>query len=419
MKKVLLLGGTYGQIYSIQTAKRLGYYTITCDYNPNNPGHKFADEYYEISTLDKEAVLKLSKKLKIDGIVCYGVDTPAITAAYVAEKMGLPGQPLKSVEILTNKDLFRKFLQDNGFKCPKAKGYTSLNINDAIKDFNHFKKPVIIKPVDSSGSKGVSKVVNKEDLKEKIIYSLYFSRNNRFIMEEYVYGEQMSGDLFSNKSKLIFSSLGKHYFYNFALRANCFYNEFNNKNNFIKNKIDNEVNKLLNLLNMDTGVYNLEVRINSDDITLMELSPRNGGNLTPIVIKYATGIDLAEITIKNSVNDPIIDLNMNPVNGYWAYYILHPKETGIFSSLKISNKLKNNNIVELQKFIPIGTKIYKDDNSDSTIAIMILKFSSMDEMLYKINNMDKYIIVRTEQNRTELIYNLYNNLLFYKSQAVA
>ncbi|MDA0027790.1 hypothetical protein OFR39_14345 [Brachyspira hyodysenteriae] len=69
MKKVLLLGGTHFQINSIKACKRLGHYTITCDYNPNNPGHKFADEYHEVSALDKVAILKLAKELKIDGIV--------------------------------------------------------------------------------------------------------------------------------------------------------------------------------------------------------------------------------------------------------------------------------------------------------------------------------------------------------------
>ena len=108
MKKVLLLGGSHFQVPSVKCAKRLGYYTITCDYLPDNPGHKYADEYYNVSTTDKEAVLKLAKDLQIDGIVCYASDPAAPTAAYVAEQMGLPGQPYKSVEILANKDLFRK-----------------------------------------------------------------------------------------------------------------------------------------------------------------------------------------------------------------------------------------------------------------------------------------------------------------------
>ena len=125
MKKILMLGGSMQQIPAIKQAKEKGYYTITCDYLPDNPGHKYADEFHNVSTTDKEAVLELARKLEIDGIVAYASDPAAPTAAYVAGEMGLPGNPYQSVEILTQKDLFRDFLQKNGFNTPKACGYTS------------------------------------------------------------------------------------------------------------------------------------------------------------------------------------------------------------------------------------------------------------------------------------------------------
>ena len=153
MKKILMLGGAMQQIPAIQKAKELGFYTITCDYLPENPGHKLADEYHNVSTTDKEAVLALAQALQIDGIVAYASDPAAPTAAYVSEKMGLPGNPYDSVEILTHKDLFRDFLKNNGFFTPQAGGYSSLE--EAAADIDRFNFPVMVKPVDSSGSKGV------------------------------------------------------------------------------------------------------------------------------------------------------------------------------------------------------------------------------------------------------------------------
>ena len=140
-KKILLLGGSMQQIPSIKKAKELGLYTITCDYLPENPGHKFADEYYNVSTTDKEAVLQLAQKLQIDGIVAYASDPAAPTAAYVAEKMGLPGNPYESVKILTEKDLFRDFLQKHGLNCPYAHGYTTYE--EAYRDMENFHFPVM------------------------------------------------------------------------------------------------------------------------------------------------------------------------------------------------------------------------------------------------------------------------------------
>ena len=97
MKKLLMLGGSLYQTYAIKAAVEMGYYVITCDYLPENPGHKFSHEYHNVSTTDKDAVLNLAKQLKIDGIVAYASDPAAPTAAYVAEKLNLPTSPYESV----------------------------------------------------------------------------------------------------------------------------------------------------------------------------------------------------------------------------------------------------------------------------------------------------------------------------------
>ena len=133
MKTILLLGGSAQQIVAIETAKRLGYFTVLCDYLSDNPGQYVADKFYLVSTTDKDAVLEVAKNENVDGVLAYASDPAAPTAAYVAEKLGLPGSPYKSVEILCNKDRFRKFLSDNNFCTPKAKGYTDLG--NAIDDF--------------------------------------------------------------------------------------------------------------------------------------------------------------------------------------------------------------------------------------------------------------------------------------------
>lgn len=124
MKKILLLGGSAQQVIAIETAKRLGYYTVLCDYLGDNPGQYVADQFYLVSTTDKAEVLKVAQKEKIDGILAYASDPAAPTAAYVAEQMGLPGNPYESVEILCNKDRFRTFLKENGFNAPEACGYS-------------------------------------------------------------------------------------------------------------------------------------------------------------------------------------------------------------------------------------------------------------------------------------------------------
>lgn len=177
MKKILLLGGSKQQIPAVECAKRRGYYTILCDYLSDNPGQRVADKFYLESTTDKETILKIAQKEKIDGIVAYASDPAAPTAAYVAEKLGLPTNPYETVRILANKNLFRKFLKNNGFSCPNMEEANSYD--ELIEKIENLKFPVIIKPVDSSGSKGITKLINKENLNFYYEKALKFSREKK------------------------------------------------------------------------------------------------------------------------------------------------------------------------------------------------------------------------------------------------
>ncbi|PIY68582.1 carbamoyl-phosphate-synthetase [Candidatus Roizmanbacteria bacterium CG_4_10_14_0_8_um_filter_39_9] len=398
-KKILLLGGSHQQIPSVTLAKKMGYYVITCDYLPNNPGHKFAHEYYNVSTTDKVCVLDLAKKLQIDGILCYASDPSAPTAAYVAEKIGLAGNPYSSIEILTNKDLFRKFLSENGFHTPKAHGYSALA--DAICDINSFKMPVMVKPVDSSGSKGITKISSKQDLKKAVEYALKFSRNKRFVVEEFIVrkGYQVSGDGFIVKGRLVFRCFGNDHFdsaspYPFSPVGSSYPLDMPTR---IHDKIHSEIQRLFTLLKMKTGACNFDIQIDNDDnIYIIEIGPRNGGNSIPQVIKYATGVDMLKYSIKASMGDDCSDLQMVPTKGFWSANLIYANYEGTLKTVQIEKSLKKNNIVDLAMFMKRGATINPHLGYNNTLGIMILKYSSMTEMLEKINNIQKYVKIIPE-----------------------
>ena len=162
-KKLMLLGGIRYLLPAIEAAHKHEVKVITVDYIPDNIAHQYSDEYHNVSILDKEAVLRLAKDCKIDGILSYAVDPGVVAAAYVAEQMGLPFTcSYETACILQDKSLFRQFLTENGFNVPTAKGYTSKE--DALSEIDMFHWPVIVKPVDSAGSKGVSKVEELKNL---------------------------------------------------------------------------------------------------------------------------------------------------------------------------------------------------------------------------------------------------------------
>ena len=392
MKKILMLGGSMQQIPAIVQAKEKGLYTITCDYLPENPGHKYSDEFHNVSTTDKEAVLELARKLNIDGIVAYASDPAAPTAAYVAEELGLPGNPYESVEILTQKDLFRDFLQKNGFNTPKACGYTTYE--QALADIDGFKFPVMVKPVDSSGSKGVVKIEDKSELKAAVDEALSYSRSKRIVVEEFIQkkGYQISGDGFSVDGKLVFTSYGNELYSGKGTREYVALGEFwpSLISDELKKKVDDELQKLIKALGMKTCAYNIEVILDkNDDVYVLELGPRNGGSYIPQLIKYATGVDLIDYTLRAAVGEDCSDLVFAETKGCYSNYMIYSTVSGKFDKLWFDEKFKKNNLLDVYCTYSVGDDVQAYQNTTHSLGTIIFKADSVEEMIELTNDMQK------------------------------
>ena len=391
-----MLGGAHAQVPSIQAAVGMGYHVISCDYLPGNPGHRFAHEYHNVSTTDKEAVLGLAKRLRVDGVVCYASDPAATTAAYVCEQMGFPTSPYRSVEILSNKDLFRRFLKDNHFNVPWARGYA--RAEDAIREIRDFRLPVMVKPVDSSGSKGITKLERAEDLPRQIEYALSFSRAKRFVVEEFVEGNgrPITGDGFSVDGELVFRCFADDHFD--ARSRNPFYpfaaSWPYSGSEQVQDKIHGEIQRLLRLLGMKTGAYNFDVRVGDNDaVFLMEVGARNGGDFLPQVTRYATGVDLVEYTIRAAMGLDCSDLGMKAPEGFWGCYGVHSPRGGVLGDVWIDDAFRRDNLVEMIMYFNKGDTVHACMSSSETLGAMILQFESRQEMMDKLWDMQRWVRV--------------------------
>ena len=330
MKKLMLLGGMRYLIPVIEAAHKLGVYVITCDYLPDNIAHKYSDEYCNVSILEKDKVLEQARKLKIDGILSFACDPGVVTAAYVAEKMGLPTSgPFESIEILQNKGKFRKFLTENNFNVPVAKQYT--DIATALKDVEMFNWPVIVKPTDSAGSKGVTKVVEKEKLEEAIKHALKFSHSNEFIIEDFLekVGDSSDCDSFSIDGQLKFVSFSAQKFDEncenpYTPAAYTWPASISRKH---QEELKNEIQRLLNLLNMKSSIYNIETReCTNGKAYIMECSPRGGGNRLAEMVRYITGVDMITNIVKVALGMEPDSIEQQEIKDNWAEIILQKKE---------------------------------------------------------------------------------------------
>ena len=207
MKKILFLGAAKFQCPGIIYANKVGYDTVTLDNIPENPGHKISTRSYtDISTTDKPKVLQVAKKESISAVVSFGSDVAVGTQSYLCEKLTLSGLSEKTANILTNKKTFREFLENNNLQRKIIhKSFNESSI-DKVRSSLNFDKEYIIKPVDSSGSKGVYHVSSAAEFIKLAEKTLSFSMSGEAIVEEFIQknGNQICGDGYFVDGKIVF-----------------------------------------------------------------------------------------------------------------------------------------------------------------------------------------------------------------------
>ena len=344
VKKILLLGGSRFLLPVIREAKALGLHTVTCDYLPGNIAHRYSDEYHNVSITDKEATLALARELRADGVMSFACDPGVVTAAYVAEEMGLPNVgPYESVCILQDKEKFRAFLREHGFRVPWVRSFGSAA--EALRAADGLQYPLMVKPVDSAGSKGVSRVDRAGDLPAALAAAADFSRSGRLLLEGYLPQQGFSSDTdcFSVNGELKFVSFNNQYFDRSAENPYTPTGYTWPSTMPLKKQAELrfELQRLLRLLNMGTSVYNIETRVGADgEAYIMEVSPRGGGNRLSEMLHLCSGQNLVRNAVKAAVGLPVEELQNPAYRGHWSIVILHADADGRFQRLEIAEEAR-------------------------------------------------------------------------------
>jgi biotin carboxylase len=385
-KRLLLLGGLRYQIPVINKARELGCYVISGDIYPDNIAHRYSDEYRNINIIDNNEVLMAAKDLRVDGIMSFAVDPGVISAAYACERLGLPSVgPYDSVFTLQNKDRFRDFLREHNFNSPMAKSYAKLNA--AMEDISSFTMPVMVKPVDSAGSKGVSRIETREDLSKAFKLALSCSRSLKVIIEEYIVsnGTSSDSDSFSLHGDLVFLSLSNQYFDPDAANpytpdAYIWPSTVSEKN---QSSLRGEIQRLLSLLNMGSSVYNIETRVGKDNKAyIMECAPRGGGNRISEVLSLMERIDILESSVFAALGmeDRIHISTQGKTSECWGEIILHSNKNGKFESFNVDDSVIRN-VYETDLWVSAGTPITEFVGANAAIGTLILKSDSQAELI--------------------------------------
>ena len=395
-KKLMLLGGLRYLLPVIEAAHQQGYYVITVDYLPDNIAHKYSDEYHNVSIIDKEAVLQLAQELQIDGIMSFAVDPGVVAASYVQNKMNLPSfGPYESVEILQNKDKFRRFLAENGFNTPWAFGFSDKQ--EALPNADRFTYPLIVKPTDAAGSKGVTRVDDGTALSDAIDYAFAHSLKGHIIIEEFIEKEGCSSDsdCFSLNGELKVATFSAQHFDENA--AGVFtpaaYSWPSTMSMQACGELASEIQRLLTLLHMRTSIYNIETRVGRNGKPyIMEVSPRGGGNRLAEMVRYSTGVDMITACVRAAVGDEVGDIEQKLLNGHWAEIILHADKDGEFQGLQIDSSLPAE-VVEEDLWVKQGEHVHAFEAANDAIGTLVLRFETQEELEKAIENQREWLKV--------------------------
>lgn len=351
-KTLLALGGSRLLMPIIRAVHELGHKVVTADYLPDNHAHAHADDYRNISIVDKDLVLETACEVKADGIISFAADPGVIAAAYAAEQLGLPMQTShEAARILQRKDLFREYLTTHGFASPQVSTITSAS--DIASESRAITYPVIVKPVDAAGSKGVTRVESPQELEGAVAHAVEHSLSRTVIVETYIAttSPQISAECFNINGKFVFNGYMDQIFDTsgpnpYAPAGNIYPSQANAAT---IQTLTRELQRLSDLMGFGSGIFNIEARISESGTPyLLEVSPRGGGNRLAEFLTLATGYDLALNTVRAALGEqPELPHNTQP-RTTWFHEVLVSRESGFFNKLTIDAEFERTALREVQ-----------------------------------------------------------------------
>lgn len=272
-----------------------------------------------------------------------------------------------------------------------------------MREAPEWKYPLIVKPTDSAGSKGVTRVDGLPAVEEALRHAFSHSLSGRVIVEQFIekFGGGYSSDseCFSVNGELKFVSFSAQRFDDEA--ANIYTPAaYSWPSTFTKEQeeeLSRELQRLLHLLKMGSTIYNVESRIGRDGRAyIMEVSPRGGGNRLAEMLRYATGTDLIRNAVRTAVGDSPVDLEQRPYNGHWAEIILHSDRSGIFERIVISPEMRPR-VEEIDLWIEPGDRVEAFRAANDSIGTLVLRFETEEQLADALNRQRDWLRIEVKQ----------------------
>lgn len=372
----MLLCASHNDLGLIRALRKMGYYIIVTGNVQGLVGEKYADEYIQADYSQKELILDIARNEKIDAICQCCNDWGVYTAAYVAEKMGLPGyDSYETTVLLHNKDKFKKFAENNGIVTPKAHVFETKN--EALKWIENANFPLIVKPTDASAGNGISKISSSEEACHAIETAFEKSRAQRVIIEKYLCGTQHGFCTFLKDRKVVACCSNNEYsiLNPYRVEIDTFpADDYEQAQKFLIPQIE----KIADVLQLKDGIFHLQYIMENGTPQILEVMRRVLGNMYSVPANLLNGLDWDywEARAKCGLNCEEFPRNVKQ-EGCFAYKTILAQKNGMIKSIEIPSKYSH---YLLYDFLLKKPGDYVTHFSSEPIGFLFFMFSSKEQM---------------------------------------
>ena len=339
MLRVLILGVGNAQVDALRLLKEMNCITYGLSWRNAGRGIEYCDHFDVIDIKNKDNILAYAERNKVDVVYSVGSDIAMPTIGYVSEKLGLPyfcGE--YSATLLNNKVLFRKFLMEHDLLNIAFQG------GKHWKDFEDWKKyPAILKPVSSQGQRGISTIKNKDDIKKYIQNAQDFSESGEVILEEFITGVEVSANLFFKDGRILYGFISDRMTYEEfdggLVKSHVFPTKMNME---LQTRALQLASDTVEQLNIQNGPVYFQMMYNSDDVYIIEVTPRLDGCHIWRLIKSYAGIDLLKLTFDMLLGKTIVPETIHE-NGHIRglhFFSQKPYKTFKYQDFKLPEEIK-------------------------------------------------------------------------------
>lgn len=387
MKKILVLVASITNLPIIEAAKAKGCYVITCDNKPDNPGHKIADESIFIDVCEYDKIIQEVTGKNIDAVVSFVSSHGLLSAAMIANRFGLKGYAIETIETLTDKGKFREFLQKNSLTYPIFQ-YT-----------DHFEKlhkekidyPVIVKPTGGGGSQGVTKVNTEAQLIDAFKKAQVLSDKGEVIVETFIESNRfINGDCLICDRKIVARLIGDYVYDNEVTEVVPIATVFPSADD--TSGVLEQLSIIIERLNIPDGIINFEAIIKENKSYIVEINPRPSGNYIWKLLGHKYNMDIPGMLIDLYTNQGpgVDDFNEGDDNGY-AYQLIYSSEEKVFDVFHVPKGM-DQSILDLKLFVKTGDCIKKLNTLFDRAGLLLLRFEDNAEKIHYLDNTHKFKI---------------------------